>query len=61
MTDLARELSDIGKIRERIILAAKIRLAKEYMRRSSLFFEISLILKTLFKLFRSNVNRETEI
>ena len=41
----------------RHILPEKIRLAKEYMRRSSLFFDISLILKTLAKLFRSSGNR----
>jgi len=41
----------------RHILPEKIRLAKEYMKRSSLFFDITLILKTLSKLFRSNVNR----
>ncbi len=40
----------------RHILPEKIRLAKEYMRRSSLFFDISLILKTLSKLFKSKFN-----
>ena len=35
----------------RHILPEKIRLAKEYMRRSSLLFDISLILKTLPRLF----------
>jgi len=39
------------------ILPEKIILAKEYIRRSSLFFDITLILKTMPKLFRSNVNR----
>jgi lipopolysaccharide/colanic/teichoic acid biosynthesis glycosyltransferase len=33
------------------ILPEKIKLAKEYVRRSSLFFDITLILKTLRKLF----------
>jgi lipopolysaccharide/colanic/teichoic acid biosynthesis glycosyltransferase len=33
------------------ILPEKIKLAKEYVRRSSLFFDITLILKTLLKLF----------
>jgi len=35
----------------RHILPEKIKLAKEYVRRSSLFFDITLILKTLLKLF----------
>lgn len=34
------------------ILPEKIQLAKEYVRRSSFFFDITLILKTLWKLFR---------
>jgi lipopolysaccharide/colanic/teichoic acid biosynthesis glycosyltransferase len=33
------------------ILPEKIKLAKEYVRRSSLFFDITLILKTLLRLF----------
>ena len=45
----------------RHVLPEKIRLAKEYMRRSSLFFDISLILKTLFKLFKSKVDQQTRI
>ena len=35
----------------RHILPEKIKLAKEYVRRSSLFFDVTLILKTLLKLF----------
>lgn len=38
------------------VLPEKIRLAKEYMRRSSFIFDISLILKTLPKLFKSKVS-----
>jgi len=34
------------------ILPNKIRLAKEYLRRSSLFFDVTLICKTLLRLFR---------
>ena len=41
----------------RHILPEKIRLGKEYMRRSSFFFDISLIVKTLAKLFRGSGNR----
>jgi lipopolysaccharide/colanic/teichoic acid biosynthesis glycosyltransferase len=33
------------------VLPEKIRLAKDYLRRSSFLFDLSLILKTLFKLF----------
>ncbi len=33
------------------ILPEKIKLAKDYVRRSSFFFDITLILKTLMKLF----------
>ena len=35
----------------RHVLPDKIRLAKDYLRRSSFLFDLSLILKTLFKLF----------
>ena len=43
------------------ILPVKIRLAKEYIRRSSFFFDITLILKTLSKLFKNKVDQQTGI
>jgi lipopolysaccharide/colanic/teichoic acid biosynthesis glycosyltransferase len=36
----------------RYVLPEKLQLAKEYVRRSSLLFDVTLILKTLLKLFR---------
>ena len=38
------------------VLPDKIRLAKDYLRRSSFLFDLSLILKTLFKLFDYRVS-----
>ena len=38
------------------VLPDKIRLAKDYLRRSSFLFDFSLILKTLFKLFDYRVS-----
>ena len=38
------------------VLPDKIRLAKDYLRRSSFLFDLSLILKTLFKLFDSRMS-----
>ena len=40
----------------RRVLPDKIRLAKEYIRRSSFFFDLTLILKTLLKLFEYRVS-----
>src|SRR5213595_507931 len=47
---LTKAANPEGECRTRV-LPDKIRLAKDYLRRSSFLFDLGLILKTLFKLF----------
>jgi lipopolysaccharide/colanic/teichoic acid biosynthesis glycosyltransferase len=49
--DLLGQFDDPQTAYIKRILPEKIKLAKEYVRRSSFFFDMTLILKTLFKLF----------
>ena len=49
--DLLGQFDDPQTAYIKRILPEKIKLAKEYVRRSSFFFDMTLILKTLFRLF----------